>query len=789
LKGFPEFMINLVRRFTAFLAVAIALASVAAETRAAARFVARSPAAETRDTAPSSSKAAVGAGWLSGFGLANGCNGAVEAFAYDEESNAVYVGGRFSTCGDVGANNVARFDLATRTWSALHGAKGGDGVRGTVHALLVVGNEVYVGGNFDAANVGAPVVATMIARWDGIDWHALSGTGGGEGTDSFVYALAWRQGSIYVGGAFTSVETGAALPVAARSLARWNGIAWSAPISPDQGSIGVVRSLLFHKDAPHLSGELSDVLRLDGSVLTPVGTGLPYSPANRAPLAVFDGRLVVASQGVWSLENDEWIELAVQGEWEGTVGGALVEHQEQLIAGAGILRRFDASSATWVESRGPALWTGATWQPLDLGLSAMLEEPSEGMWIASCGSVLCAAGAFGSLPSAPAAGIHPPVAWRPGEIERFGPGRGNGADGRIAAVLVDGDQVYVGGDFTHIGGISANGIARWDGRRWRALGNAHGDGMRARVTALAMYQGQLHAAGVLRRPGIATATGEPLLRWDGTSWSAVGQPPLTPGLPSIRAMREWRGELYIGGVFANSPSDPFSTVALLRWNGTRWSEPANGGRFSGRVNALDVMNDELYVAGIVTGLSAGGSSSSANRIARWDGIAWHPLASATGEGVNQEIYSLLVDGGDLYVGGAFTQANVGNPIPTPSLARWDGVDWYAVGTGQPAMLGIRTMARAGDALYFGAARATAGTNADRAILARWDGNAWSTQGLEVSGRVVNAITAYPRIEGLVIGGEFGSVTDVTASNIAMFGIDDRGFVDGFESYDDGIPLR
>jgi len=30
--------------------------------------------------------------------------------------------------------------------------------------------------------------------------------------------------------------------------------------------------------------------------------------------------------------------------------------------------------------------------------------------------------------------------------------------------------VYIGGDFTEAGGVSANRIAKWDGRHWLALG-------------------------------------------------------------------------------------------------------------------------------------------------------------------------------------------------------------------------------------------------------------------------------------------------------------------------------
>jgi hypothetical protein len=50
-----------------------------------------------------------------------------------------------------------------------------------------------------------------------------------------------------------------------------------------------------------------------------------------------------------------------------------------------------------------------------------------------------------------------------------------GTDGTVYAVVADGSaDIYIGGDFTKVGDVIANRIARWDGTRWSALDSGLG---------------------------------------------------------------------------------------------------------------------------------------------------------------------------------------------------------------------------------------------------------------------------------------------------------------------------
>ena len=127
----------------------------------------------------------------------------------------MFVGGFFTQAGGVSANNVARFNTQTNTWSSL-GTGSSNGVNNVVFALAVSGNEVVVGGDFTSAG---GVSANRVARFNTQTntWSTL-GTGSSNGVSGgFVFALAVVGNEVVVGGLFTSAGG-----VSANNVARFN---------------------------------------------------------------------------------------------------------------------------------------------------------------------------------------------------------------------------------------------------------------------------------------------------------------------------------------------------------------------------------------------------------------------------------------------------------------------------------------------------------------------------------------------------------------------------------------
>jgi hypothetical protein len=75
-----------------------------------------------------------------------------------------------------------------------------------------------------------------------------------------------------------------------------------------------------------------------------------------------------------------------------------------------------------------------------------------------------------------------------------------GADGRVSAAVTDGlGNLYIRGNFRVVGNVVANGIAKWNGSNWSALGS--GMNIAPSVYALAVSGGTLYAGGAFAMAG------------------------------------------------------------------------------------------------------------------------------------------------------------------------------------------------------------------------------------------------------------------------------------------------
>src|SRR6266705_3379424 len=124
----------------------------------------------------------------------------------------------------------------------------------------------------------------------------------------------------------------------------------------------------------------------------------------------------------------------------------------------------------------------------------------------------------------------------------------------------------------------------------------------------------------------------------------------------------------IGGLLStNTGVDIFDGT---NWNGSDW---VNIG-FAGAAFALVSDGTNLYVGGTFT--NAGGVLNT--NIARYDGTNWYSLGTGPANGVNNQVYALAFQGDDLYVGGKFGLVGGASAF---GIAKWSGGSWSALGAG------------------------------------------------------------------------------------------------------------
>jgi hypothetical protein len=319
-----------------------------------------------------------------------------------------------------------------------------------------------------------------------------------------------------------------------------------------------------------------------------------------------------------------------------------------------------------------------------------------------------------------------------------------GTDGAVLSLVSYDGKLVAGGSFTTAGGVAAQNIAAWDGSSWSPLGEGVSSESPsfygASVEALAVYRGQLIAAGTFNRSG-----GKPVNRiamWNGSEWTALGS-----GMASAAsALAVFRDRLIVGGRFDSTGSA--STSYVSSWDGSSWSYVGSGINGMESVYSMFVNDDRLIVGGSPT-------NSLAGAVAIWDGTSWTSLGSND----RAAVYSIAVFDQKIVVTGDFR------------VSSWDGSEWQRLGSdlqntrhqytgGAGLVLGVYR-----DQLILGGSFNKIG-EVFMDFIGAWDGSQWSSVG-QGADYDVCALLVYNN--QLIVGGRFGSVGGVTANRIAAWG--------------------
>ncbi len=702
-------------------------------------------------------------GGLPGVGDADlGTGGAqVNAMAMDNQGN-LYVGGKFTAAGETAAVALAKWDGSS--WSTVDfGASGGFS---EVTALLHDRGHLYVSGTGQVEEHG--VVSRNIAAWDGSTW-----TGFGTGLSQPAGALLFFQGRLFAANGRSTAPFSTPYD-APSALASWDGNTWHC-LGEVEGQVHAMAGTQFNL---YLGGNFQkagnflnvfnlvryDVTdqswhRLESGIVDLFGVhGIVYA------LAVLGNQVIVGGDftrltsvgriyGMAAWDGQAWSQLGA-----GLSHDAANEVKALAVSGNQLYMSGNFTAAGGTQACQMAHWNGNEWRVM--GMTSPSDFYSETHCLLANGPHVFVGGDFDEIrPQGTPIQASCVAQWNGTSWSALTSGYGFRANevGSIQTEIFDLESfqgcLYAAGWFQNVNGQIIRGIACWDGITWSQVGGGlAGSAAELYVQHLAVFQGRLYAFGNFEQAGDVMCEG--FASWDGESWAAA-RAGLPEGSQPTGVMAAGPGHLYLTAFATGDDGEK-----IYRWDGTSCEML---GQVQGTVRVLAVDGSHLYAGGDFT--SMGGVQ--ARHIAMWDGARWQSLgagieSSTTSDPILAPVMALTIANGALYAAGSFTQA--GN-VAAANLARWDGQEWSAAGTGLLNMLNVRALAWHEGLLFAGGVGNNTGTSS---ALRVWDGSQWT----ELSPNKGYLLCLHHEGGKLYLGGNFARVGNQISHHVAALDLAD-----------------
>ena len=582
--------------------------------------------------------------------------------------STLYVGGFFTTIHGQPRNRLAALDAATGNVLAWDPNVTG-GSNTMVRNIIVAGGLVYIGGNF--TTIGAGPGAVPRANLAAIDASTGVATNWAPDPNGNVRALALSGTTLYVGGSFSTISATPRNRIAAYDTTTSTLTTWDPGLNV---TVSSVEALAVSGSTVFLGGWFYNL----------------YNDQTWTGLAAVDAATgaVVAAWNPGADSQVNWLDvqgstLYVAG-WFSTIAGRPQQDLAGLDTTTGNLTwspATDGNIGLFVAPSGSTVFVGGNWASVGgvyrNGLAALDEITGQATaWnpnvnaggsysavyaLAVSGNTVYAGGYFTTIGSGTGAVTRNNIAaidattglatdWDP--YAYFSDG---GGEVDALAVSPDGNTVYAGGHFDHIGGTYRSYIAALDatpGSETFGLATDWNPGSNGEVVALALSSdgNTIYAGGYFTYIG-----GAPRNYIAALDTTVATPPPTSPA----------RGNRLADGVSGDAtPWDP---------NANSW------------VNSLALSADgnTVYAGGAFTSIGSGESVLTRNRIAAIDAnpnSATFMIATSWDPNANSNVEALAVAGGDVYTGGYFSNiggqtrfhlASLGFATDTQNATAWN----------------------------------------------------------------------------------------------------------------------
>lgn len=306
--------------------------------------------------------------------------------------------------------------------------------------------------------------------------------------------------------------------------------------------------------------------------------------------------------------------------------------------------------------------TAGRWAAVDSGFSGGGSPKAYVVAVAPDGSVY----AGGAFTTANATTVNNITRLINGAWTALGSGGTKGVDNIVYAIAVAPDgTAYFAGTFLNAGGSSAQYIVKYtpSTNAFTALGAGPDFGADGVVAALAIdpTTGYLIAAGDFSTIGGVSAGG--IAYYNGSAWTSLA----SSGTGFLALAVTPNGRIYAGGSFSSVAGVTAAKIAYLDPGGT-WTAMGSGANDTVYSLVIDRPTGLLYVGGKFTTLNG----ITCNRVGYYNGTSFVPLGSGL-SGSSKVCYVVApMPDGTLWAGGDFTGAD---DLTVAGLALWNGTRW------------------------------------------------------------------------------------------------------------------
>lgn len=296
-------------------------------------------------------------------------------------------------------------------------------------------------------------------------------------------------------------------------------------------------------------------------------------------------------------------------DWSETVNCSVVSGGNLFVGGN--FRDVLNSNDTYDEANGIAKWNGTSWVDIGSGISTGFVNPTTPTVYAilAIGSDIYIAGEFQSVNGTTVNSI---AKWNGTTWSALGKGVTAGSQ-QLSSLATDGTYLYIGGNFTQVTNtdnstVTVSNIARWNlsTLTWSSVGKGVDNG----VSSMEVNNSYLYLVG-----GFTNATNSNdtnvsangIIKWDGTSWSVVGD---NSNIGTLSDIEFYGTDIYVAAAYWNGTSNEYK---VTKWNGSSWA--ACGGNANSNINAIKVSSTygAMFVGGNFSTVNGGTSASAAAR--------------------------------------------------------------------------------------------------------------------------------------------------------------------------------